>query len=206
MPIANVAVHILSLAFAMLLAPALVTAAPEEMVTVCHVPPGNPADAHTISVSPFAVDAHLAHGDQLDSCAPVCRGEGQACTSSDQCCSENCDGSTCVPACTANGSTCTSNPDCCSDLCSAEGICASDCTIGPEFAEIGGTNCSVELPCCPGVLFIPDVVGPVEIGVCIFGACYAESTCALLDEACDDFDGPQCCFDYHCDNGTCVEP
>jgi hypothetical protein len=32
-------------------------------VLLCHVPPGNPAKAHVISVSPSAVPAHLAHGD-----------------------------------------------------------------------------------------------------------------------------------------------
>lgn len=39
-------------------------------VTICHVPPGNPANAHTINVSINAVDAHLAHGDLLGLCEP----------------------------------------------------------------------------------------------------------------------------------------
>jgi hypothetical protein len=50
--------------------PPLAAAAPEEKVTVCHIPPGNPAGAHVISVSPFALEARLAHGDPLDACAP----------------------------------------------------------------------------------------------------------------------------------------
>jgi hypothetical protein len=37
-------------------------------VTICHVPPGNPANAHTITVSENAVPAHLAHGDYLGPC------------------------------------------------------------------------------------------------------------------------------------------
>lgn len=32
-------------------------------IEVCHVPPGNPENAHVISVSIFALCAHLAHGD-----------------------------------------------------------------------------------------------------------------------------------------------
>jgi hypothetical protein len=39
-------------------------------VLVCHIPPGDPLDAHTICISPHAVPAHLAHGDILGACAP----------------------------------------------------------------------------------------------------------------------------------------
>ena len=41
-----------------------------EKVVICHVPPGNPSNAHTISVSESAVPAHLAHGDSIGACAP----------------------------------------------------------------------------------------------------------------------------------------
>src|SRR5689334_6514416 len=41
-----------------------------DKVLVCHIPPGNPANAHTICISPNAVPAHLAHGDVLGACAP----------------------------------------------------------------------------------------------------------------------------------------
>ncbi|MDB5104784.1 MAG: large protein [Fibrobacteres bacterium] len=36
---------------------------------ICHIPPGNPANAHTIIVGLPAVKAHLAHGDKLGFCA-----------------------------------------------------------------------------------------------------------------------------------------
>jgi len=41
----------------------------EEQVTLCHVPPGNPDAAHTISVGAPAVPVHLAHGDTEGPCA-----------------------------------------------------------------------------------------------------------------------------------------
>ena len=37
-------------------------------VEVCHVPPGNPANAHTIRISPNALWAHLRHGDVPGAC------------------------------------------------------------------------------------------------------------------------------------------
>jgi prepilin-type N-terminal cleavage/methylation domain-containing protein len=37
-------------------------------VVMCHVPPGNPGNSHTITISPSAVPAHLAHGDYFLSC------------------------------------------------------------------------------------------------------------------------------------------
>ncbi len=40
-------------------------------VTICHIPPGNPANAHTITVSVNALPAHLAHGDFVGSCESV---------------------------------------------------------------------------------------------------------------------------------------
>jgi len=37
-------------------------------VIICHHPPGNPANAHTIVVDESAVPAHLAHGDTMGPC------------------------------------------------------------------------------------------------------------------------------------------
>ena len=39
-----------------------------ETVTLCHVPPGNPDAAHTVTVGAPAVGAHLAHGDVEGAC------------------------------------------------------------------------------------------------------------------------------------------
>ena len=39
-------------------------------VEVCHAPPGNPSNAHTIRVDASSVPAHQGHGDTLGACAP----------------------------------------------------------------------------------------------------------------------------------------
>ena len=41
-------------------------------VTICHIPPGNPSNFHTITVNENAVQAHLAHGDLLGACGENC--------------------------------------------------------------------------------------------------------------------------------------
>ena len=43
----------------------------DKKTTVCHIPPGNPANWHYISVGNPAVDAHLAHGDKIGACAEI---------------------------------------------------------------------------------------------------------------------------------------
>jgi len=37
-------------------------------VTICHVPPGSPENAHSITINVNALDAHLAHGDTIGDC------------------------------------------------------------------------------------------------------------------------------------------
>ena len=59
---------------------------PPKKVTTCHIPPGNPANAHEITISERALRAHLAHGDNLGACQveiPPCISE---CNDSPDCC------------------------------------------------------------------------------------------------------------------------
>jgi hypothetical protein len=57
---------------ALALSPLIVLQPPVEAagpkVTICHIPPGNPDNAHEITVSISAVPAHLAHGDDIGAC------------------------------------------------------------------------------------------------------------------------------------------
>lgn len=59
----------MTLVVAGLLSPALASA---DKVNVCHVPPGNPENAHVINISTDALPAHLDHGDYVV-------GEGDEC-------------------------------------------------------------------------------------------------------------------------------
>jgi hypothetical protein len=58
-------------------------AARASKVDVCHIPPANPSDFHTITISENALAAHLAHGDLEGPCSAFCDflcGDGDACT------------------------------------------------------------------------------------------------------------------------------
>jgi hypothetical protein len=39
-----------------------------DKISICHIPPGNPSNAHTIVVGAPAERAHLDHGDTLGEC------------------------------------------------------------------------------------------------------------------------------------------
>ena len=52
---------------------------PSSKVLICHVPPGNPANAHTICVGKPAQKAHQAnHGDLVGPCGPTGAGGGSS--------------------------------------------------------------------------------------------------------------------------------
>jgi hypothetical protein len=42
--------------------------AQEDKVDVCHIPPGNPDNAHTLTISVNALEVHLEHGDSPGEC------------------------------------------------------------------------------------------------------------------------------------------
>lgn len=52
---------------------------PDHKTAICHIPPGNPDNAHTIVVGNPAVPAHMAHGDVLG----ACEGDGEGDDGSD---------------------------------------------------------------------------------------------------------------------------
>ncbi|MFA8341395.1 MAG: hypothetical protein ACEPO8_00355 [Rhodothermaceae bacterium] len=51
-----------------------------DKVKICHIPPGNPSNRHTIMVSQSAVAAHLAHGDTMGDCGDTVANQNQIIT------------------------------------------------------------------------------------------------------------------------------
>lgn len=74
------------------------SAAPAAKVEVCHIPPGDPDNFHTITISENALAAHLAHGDMEGPCNDICAtlcDDGNACTIDD---TGDCEQNGCPPA------------------------------------------------------------------------------------------------------------
>jgi len=63
-----------------------VSAHAAEKICICHIPPGNPDNAHTICIGAPAVRAHLRHGDTMGECTVRCGGEaGDTCAADEFC-------------------------------------------------------------------------------------------------------------------------
>jgi hypothetical protein len=65
-------------------------------ILICHIPPGNPENAHEICVGAPAVPAHLAHGDLCGQCQQQCKGLDEPCVQDNECCSNACVYYTCL--------------------------------------------------------------------------------------------------------------
>lgn len=117
------------------------TAAPVPKVTICHVPPGNPAAVQLITVGAPAVPAHLAqHGDAT-------------CLDGDSDCCADADGAVCTnlqddPSnCGACGTVCPSGQTCTAGACVATSTCpfiAGPACFVEDCFDFGGECCWVD--------------------------------------------------------------
>ncbi len=166
-------------------------------VAICHIPPGNPANAHTIVVSENAVPAHLAHGDSIG----VCAGDCDECTTDADCD----DGAFCTGQETCEAGSCVAGtaPDCgmLSDDCNL-GICdeqADQCVAEPTNE---GGGCDDGLWCTK----VDECAGGQCIGTgetCLGQYCDEDTdTCVdcMTDADCDDGND---CTDDACVAGAC---
>jgi len=129
----------------------------QQKVDICHVPPGNPDNAHTINVAEPAVDAHLAHGDFVGTCECVQDGD---CVDQDLCTTDSCDAGQCVsrPVVCGPGEVC--NP--------ATGTC-----------EVPPSVVTIECFCIPGF------VGITLCGECPVDDTFCREQCVLDGEPLD---------------------
>jgi len=117
----------LLLSFALLAALATGVASAGKKVTVCHIPPGAPANAQTISIGEAAVSAHLAHGDGLGACPAGCS-NASACDDGNACTSDTCAAN---GACAHAPVNCDDGNRCTRDLCDEGGAVLRSPTTAP---------------------------------------------------------------------------
>jgi hypothetical protein len=143
-----------------------ITTAEAGVVCICHHPPGNPDNAHTICVGANAVRAHLKHGDTLGPCPVPCdsaddcsanqfckRDEGVCaadvigvCTNRPATCPTTiapvcgCDGTTYDNACLAAAAGATvSHTGACEVVCTGNDDCGAN-----EFCKRGDGECAAD--------------------------------------------------------------
>jgi hypothetical protein len=183
----------------------------EPKVEICHNPPGNPSNYHTIKVKANALAAHLGHGDFVGPCENNCVlfstlcDDGNACTA-DACnpqtgeCQDpiwkDCDdgdpctlGDACDPA---NGDCINTYPagaECDDgDFCTANDVCLAE----------GGCGGTPIVGCCDSNADCDDS-NPCTVDACSLGT----HTCAHADVVCDD--GDDCTVDAcNTSDGACV--
>jgi hypothetical protein len=198
--------------------------ADEKKVSLCHIPPGNPANAQTITVSESAVSAHLRHGDELGECATGCRASASLCDDGNACTSDSCgangecvhepvncdDGNVCTidrcdetTGCTAvadggatcdDGNECTSADACAGTTCEGQPI-AGCCRTGADCDDLD--DCTVDA-CESGFCANEQKDCSVD-DRCFAGFCDASGSCTSTAVSCDDSDF---CTDDGCDPGT----
>ncbi len=161
----------------------LVTPAWAAKVKVCHVPPGNPSNFHTITINENALQAHLGHGDLAGECSAHC---GQLCD----------DGNACtIDACDSSGHCAATHPPV---NCNDSNLCTTD-TCNPA------TGCSnASRTCADTDLCTVDSCDPLT-GDCLFleKSCSPGQTCNPANGNCEDAIDE--CASQPCINGDCTD-
>ena len=186
-------------------------AAQKAKVEICHFPPGDPENFHTISVSENAVDAHLARGAILGSCDMNC---DSVCSDGDPCTIDydaqvGCETLGCYPVPRPQVD-CNDGVDCTVDTCSSlDGGCLNtpddaNCPLGtcdplsgcivptPPPTIIVATPPPTQTPAC-GCEANPCTQENIDAGLYYFPGCTTGfAQCA----------GVGSCFDLTCPPGT----
>lgn len=174
-------------------------------VTLCHYPPGNVGNAHSIVVAPAAVDTHLDHGDSIGPCGDNAGGTGGSTGTGTETGTGGSTGTTTNTDTGTGGSTgttttggltiggyCSTSSECLSGACQ-DGACvdAAACVTADS-----GSSCSPTNPCCGEA----HCVGDVTQTFCMYAT---EISCVLPGAECDPF-ADACCWGLACgEDGTC---
>src|SRR5262245_1198047 len=136
-----------------------------QKVNVCHIPPGNPANFHTILISESALAAHLAHGDVAGSCDNLCAllcDDDDACTVDD---TGDCEQHGC-PAAPRQAVNCDDGGECTPDACNPTSGCTNTPSVGAACDD--GLVCTGRDACTSA--------GNCE-GAPIPGCCLSDAAC-----------------------------
>lgn len=192
-----------TLFFALLLA--CTGAAQAAKIEVCHIPPGNPGNFHTITINQTALPAHQAHGDLVGSCLNNCGticDDGNKCTidvvpSNTEClcqaapkppvdCSDGraCTVDSCDPAqgCASTPVVCPAPNPCTVSVCSEPG---GTCETTPVVCPTG-QSCNANTGACEGSLprcgdCLTDHASPgCEVPACQAAVCAISPSCCSV--------------------------
>jgi hypothetical protein len=192
----------------------------EGQVTICHIPPGNPDNAHTITISANALPAHLAHGDTIGPCAAA-PGTGACCLEgpgvpAGGCVSHlneaECEaeggafqgiGVSCGDAqCTGTGACCVGDAGCLSDTGELECLFLFGGVWQGEGTNCPDSNCTGVGACCFGGGDCTDDTGELECLFALGGVWQGDgSTCA---DGCNSGQGACCLEGPGVPAGGCV--
>lgn len=179
-----------------------------DKLLICHVPPGDLEETHTLCVGSRLVPDHLEHGDYCGECEdePEPEPDDGACDAPEDCTTCESDCGTCPPVCgdgiceRENCETCPLDCGACSPVC-GDGVCESG-----EDCE----NCAIDCGDCPPVCGDETCNGaetcetcPLDCGdcgpVCGDTLCEESETCSGCPADCGEC--PPVCGDGVCEGG-----
>lgn len=131
--------------------PGNVISCPPEKELICHIPPGNPANAHSICVGKPAVKAHVKHhGDPIGPCQGDTQGPSQPPPPP-------------PPPCLDTGADCMGGGSCCQGLVCIDGTCGPVLPPPPPACLDAGADCMGGGSCCQGLVCIDGVCSDFQI-------------------------------------------